>query len=212
MLIFQDKLPQSNRNAIINRINRLSTVLGINPNWLMMVINFETAGTFNPGITNPIGAVGLIQFVEDFKGAGYKTIGGKRVLISDLKKMSFLQQLDFVEAYYKPFQSKLKGFVDLYLATFFPAAIGKQDTYVIQTSNISAATIAKQNPVFDKFPRDNKITVGEIKRIMMLKVPAEYLGYLVKKNKSYIGAFLVTSFLFTTAYLAYNHYHYGNRT
>ncbi len=209
MLLFQNKLPVRDRAKIITRIHRLSGNLGIDPNWLMAVINFETIGSFNPATTNGIGAVGLIQFVEDFKNAGYKTIGGKRVLIRDIKNMSFLQQLDFVEAYYRPFKHKIHGFTDLYLATFFPAAMGKPDSYVLQTNKISAGTIAKQNPVFDKFPKDNKITVGEIKRVLLLKVPAEYMTYLVKQNSNLIGW---TFGIATASLVGYKLYqHYGNR-
>ncbi|HBC04295.1 MAG TPA: hypothetical protein DC015_08915, partial [Aequorivita sp.] len=64
MLIFQDKLPTSQRAEIINKLNSVAANLGIDVNWLMAVINFESAGTFSPSIQNKYsGATGLIQFM-----------------------------------------------------------------------------------------------------------------------------------------------------
>ena len=69
--------------------------------------------------------------------------------------------------------------------TFFPAAIGKPDDYVLQTSKLSAATIAKQNPFFD-VNKDGKLTVGEIKRRMYESIPkaivSEVMAELEKKS------------------------------
>ena len=67
----------------------------------------------------------------------------------------------------------MKSVYDLYLATFFPAALGKADTWVMQTSSLSAQTIAAQNQIID-LNKDGQITVGEFK---------EYVaGYLKKKT------------------------------
>jgi len=41
---------------------KVSDQLGIRPEWQLPVISLETAGTFDPAITNPGGCVGLNQF------------------------------------------------------------------------------------------------------------------------------------------------------
>jgi len=170
MLIFKDKLPINNRNAIVSKINAVANNLGIDPNWLMAVINFETAGTFSTTIQNPYSnATGLIQFMPS---TAYH-LGSS---IERLKQMSFIEQLDVVEKYYRPLKSKIKSFVDLYLATFFPVAIGKADNWVLQTSTISAKKIADQNPAFNV---GGQVTVGSIKKALLAKIPAQYLSYLV---------------------------------
>ena len=140
----------------------------------MAVINFESAGTFSPSIQNKYsGATGLIQFMPSTA----KSLGTS---VEALKYMDFLTQLNYVEKYYRPYRGKIKSFVDLYLATFFPVAMGKPDNFVIQTSKISPEVIAKQNPVFD-LDKNNSVTVGEIKKVILAKVPADYLKYIISK-------------------------------
>ncbi len=174
-MIFSSRLPAENRSAIIDKINQVSSHLGIEPSWLMAVINFETAGTFSTSIQNPhTGATGLIQFMPS-------TAQGLGTSTEELAQMSFIRQLDFVQRYYAPYKGKVKSFVDLYLATFWPAAIGKSDDYVLESSRVSAATIARQNPIFDPLKR-GYVTVGSIKTALLLKTPAEYAKELVTSN------------------------------
>ena len=179
MLIFNEKLPTSNRNAIVNKINSISTYLGIDPNWLMAVINFETAGTFSPSIQNKYtNATGLIQFMPS-------TAIDLGTTVEALKKMSFLQQLEYVQDYYKPYRGRIKSFVDLYLATFYPIAMGKPESYVIGSHKgpTTIQAIANQNPIFDPF-HTGKVTVGAIKTVILAKLPVEYAKYLVESNKT----------------------------
>ena len=61
---------------------------------------------------------------------------------------------------------------DLYFATFFPAALGKPDNYVMQTSKLSAQKIAAQNRIIDR-NRDGQITVAEFR---------EYVDSYLKKK------------------------------
>lgn len=147
----------------IAKVVEVAKELGANPNWLLAVMYFETAYTFNPSKTNSIGSVGLIQFTRDKKGVNYKTIGGAKFLLSDIAKMSFNEQMDLVKAYYKEAlgKRKLTSFIDTYLVTFFPAALGKPDNFVLETSGLSASLIATQNPIFDR-NKDGKITKAEV--------------------------------------------------
>jgi hypothetical protein len=53
--------------------------------------------------------------------------------------MSFIEQMDLVYKYYKPFIGKMNSFIDVYLVTFFPNALNKDESYVFQTKNLSAS-------------------------------------------------------------------------
>jgi hypothetical protein len=143
------------------KVVQVCNALGIHPNWLMGVMYFETGGTLSPAKTNGIGSVGLIQFTRDRAGVDYKTIAGERYYLSDIKQMSFVDQMDLVYLYLKPYANKIKAFIDLYLVVFFPVAIGKPLDYVLQTSGLSASKIAEQNPIFDP-NRDKQIKKREI--------------------------------------------------
>lgn len=175
MLLFEEKLPPAPIGARFKqKVKQVAANLEIDPNWLMAVIDLETGGTFNPAARNPhTGATGLIQFMPNTAQAlGTST--------SALAQMNFMEQLDYVERYYKPYAQHINSLQDLYLATFFPAAISKPDSYVLATQNISARTIARQNPYFD-FNRDGKITVGEIKMKLFSRLPARWASRL-KQN------------------------------
>lgn len=201
-MIFENKLPVTNRNAVIEKFNSVSTYLGIDPNWLAAVISFES--NFSTSIQNPYtNAVGIIQFTRDSGNVNYKTIAGTKYYIEDIKKMDFIQQLELARLYYSPYKGKIKGFHDLYLATFFPIAIGKPDSWILETNTISAKAISNANPIFDT----NKlgyVTVGAIKAALLKKIPTQYVSYLidqpvVKKTaitSVIIGAIVLGYFIF----------------
>ncbi|WP_299251655.1 PAAR-like protein [uncultured Cytophaga sp.] len=86
-------------------------------NQLLSIIHLESASTFNPSCDNGSGYSGLIQFSDTTA----KSIGTTR---SDLKKMTFIQQMDYVEKYLKKSADKLKSMTDLYLLVLKPNAVG----------------------------------------------------------------------------------------
>lgn len=172
MLIFQDKVT-TNRSLFINKVISISQKLDIDPNWLMAVMNLETGGTFSPSIQNKTsGATGLIQFIPSTA----KSLG---TTTSALSKMSNVQQLDYVYKYLAQYKSKLVNYIDLYLAVFFPIAMTKTDSYVIQSDTLSASKIAAQNAGFD-LNKNKMITVGEIKSVFLKKIPSEWVDYFRK--------------------------------
>lgn len=179
MLIYENKVPASYREAFVIKVKQVASRLGINPNWLMAIMYFESAATFSASITNSIGATGLIQFMPS-------TAIGLGTTTTALRQMSAVQQLDWVEKYYKQNYKYLKitaasSYVDTYLITFFPAAVNRGLDFVIQTKNLSAALIAKQNPIFDT-NKDSKLTVREVQEVMLKKLPAEWAKEFVKKK------------------------------
>lgn len=143
-----------NKAEFLDKVKSISSKLLIEPDWLMAVM-YKESRLNHRAVNSNGGATGLIQFMPaTAKGLGTTTAA--------LRAMSNVEQLDWVYKYYKPYITKLNSYPDLYLATFFPAALGKADDWIIHSSNLSAATIAAANPVID-LNKDGKITVGEFK-------------------------------------------------
>ena len=140
----------------VQKIMTISQNLGINPEYIMKVIAFETGGSFNPAQRNGLGsgATGLLQFMPG-------TAINLSTSTSNLAKMSALAQLDYVQKYLEKrisISGKLKTLSDVYLAVFSPAFIGRPSTYVAYYKEEDAY---KQNKIFD-VNNDGKMTVGEI--------------------------------------------------
>lgn len=100
--------------------------LGFDPNWLMAVMAFETGGSFSPSQRNLAGgsATGLIQFTSS-------TAVGLGTTTTKLARMTAVEQLHWVEEYFKPFKARVKNLGDCYMTVLWQAAIGKPDTYVM---------------------------------------------------------------------------------
>ena len=179
-LQYQDKVPSSYRDEFVKKVQSISSQLSIDPNWLMAIMFWESAGTFSPSVQNKkTGATGLIQFMPN-------TANGLGTSTTELKKMSAVEQLDYVYKYYLPYKGKIKNYIDTYFVTFFPLAIGKPDDFVLEAKNISASLLASQNPAFD-VNKDGKVQVWEVKKVMLEKLPKEWLknGSVSLAIKSY---------------------------
>lgn len=170
------------RDAFIAKVASISAKLGINPNWLMVVmhnesginaqiVNKQKGDSSDPYTRSAYRATGLIQFMPS-------TAIWLGTTTQALYKMTNLEQLDYVYKYYKGFAGKIKSYFDLYMITFFPVAVGKPDDFVIQSKSVSASTIAKQNPSFD-IDKDFKVTVGEAKQIMLKAIPAAFIDEVI---------------------------------
>lgn len=125
------------------KVFRISEDLGVNPDYLMACMAFETGYTFNPAEKNKAGsgATGLIQFMPSTaKSLGTST--------EALARMSAVQQLDFVAAYFKPYKGRLKTLSDVYMAILWPAGIGKPEDYVLW-DKASRPTTYQQNAGLD---------------------------------------------------------------
>jgi hypothetical protein len=111
--------------AFKRRVIEIAAEFGIDPNYLMAAMAFESARTFSSGIENPYsGAVGLIQFMPSTaRGLGTSTAA--------LKRMTALAQLDYVRRYFLPYKGRLKDLNDLYMAILWPRAIGRPSSYVL---------------------------------------------------------------------------------
>jgi LysM repeat protein len=125
--------------------------LGVDPNYLMGAMAFESAETFSPSVKNAqSGATGLIQFMPSTAQKLGTSTGA-------LAGMSAEAQLDYVEKYFQPHTNKLSTLEDLYMAILWPAAIGKSNSEVLFSKPSTAYT---QNAGLDA-NNDGKITKEE---------------------------------------------------
>jgi hypothetical protein len=133
------------------RVCSLCANLGMNHDYLMSAMAFESGETFSPSIKNKgTGATGLIQFMET-------TAKGLGTSLDELAAMTAVQQLDYVEKYFRQFKGKLQTIEDHYMAILWPAAVGKPDDYVI---------FAKPSQAYDQncgldADKDGKVTKAE---------------------------------------------------
>jgi hypothetical protein len=120
--------------------------IGINPDWLATIINFESGGSFSPSKKNAAGsgATGLIQFMPSTAAGLLGTTPDQA--IAQLEAMTFQQQLEIVKRYFVPYKGKLQSLADTYLAVLYPAFIGKDPDSVLGRSG---DIIYQQNAGFD---------------------------------------------------------------
>lgn len=150
---------KENRQEFVTKVVKICDELRISPDWLMFVMWFESR--LNPQAVNPIsGATGLIQFMPSTA----RSLGTNTAV---LKRMNNVQQLDYVLAYLRPYKGRMKTWVDVYLAVFYPRAMGNPN-FVI-TSDI----IARQNKIFD-LNKDLDISVKEIEPALRKQIPEKY--------------------------------------
>jgi len=159
---------KSNAVAFINKVISIGNTLQFDPNFLMIVMYAESR--IKPDAYNPNGgASGLIQFMPS-------TAQWLGTTTAALRAMSNVDQLDYVLKYFKSLGAagRVKSVYDLYLLTFFPIALGKPDSWILESKDLSAYTIAVNNKIID-LNSDKKITVGEFK---------QYVDKYLKKKAS----------------------------
>jgi peptidoglycan hydrolase-like protein with peptidoglycan-binding domain len=148
------------------KVIKIASDLGTNPNFLMAVMSFETGETFDPAKRNPVsGAVGLIQFMKP-------TAQGLGTTQEALAQMTAEDQLDFVAKHFRPFKNRLKTLEDAYMAVLFPAAVGKGAAHVLFRK---PTTRYNQNRGLD-INGDGRITVGEAADKVRAKLGAAGAG------------------------------------
>jgi hypothetical protein len=204
MILFEEKI-KYNKNAFLSKLKDISVDLVINPDWLMVLMNSETGGSFNPQIVNKQAAsvkgydengkvvrpAGTPDSKNDFDRAKYRATGLIQFMPAtakhlgttnqELYKLNNVQQLDYVHKYFLPVKGKIKGFEDLYLYAFYPYAVGKPDTYIIgsEKSMDYAKEIVKENPLDTN--GDGVLSVSEFKTFLYKRIPKDALEALKKK-------------------------------
>lgn len=180
-LVYIEKVNPGYRDAFGKKVQEIASKLAIDANWLMQVMWAESR--LNPYAQNRqsgrLIAAGLIQWT---KASG---VDPNKVL-----NLTAMQQLDLVYNYFKPYTGKLKSYFDVYLVTFFPAAVGKPDSYVFETKKYSAALIAAQNPAVNR-NKDRQITMGEFKEYVRSTVPKNLWQFVLNTTATGGAAVLV---------------------
>lgn len=112
-IIFRDRVSSAFAEELVDVAGRL----GVNPDWLMAIMAFETAGTFSASVRNPHStAVGLIQFLPI-------TARALGTVADDLADMTPVEQLRYVEEYFWPHRAHLDSLEDTYMAVLWPAGV-----------------------------------------------------------------------------------------
>lgn len=129
------------------RVRKMGDNLNIDPNWLMAAMGAENS-SFDPGRGNSDSSgTGLIQFLD-------KTARGLGTTTTALRRMTAVEQLDWVEKYFAQYASRIVNLGDCYMTVLNPIAIGKPDSYVMWVSPSEEYTANARLDV----NRDGKIT------------------------------------------------------
>ncbi|MFD4120895.1 transglycosylase SLT domain-containing protein [Alcaligenes faecalis] len=149
--------------AFRDRLFEICQILGVEPDYLMACMAFESAETFSASIRNAAGsgATGLIQFMP-------ATARGLGTTTDVLAGMTAEQQLEWVLAYFMPYKGRLKTLADVYMAILWPAAIGKADGWTLW-DKASRPTTYRQNAGLD-MNKDGKITKAEAAAKVLAKL------------------------------------------
>ncbi len=127
--IYRQSIPPSIQSDVEfqKEVLGLSRRLGVSANDLFAIMDFETAGTFDPAQRNGAGsgATGLIQIMPS-------TAVGLGTTTEALASMSRIEQLKYVEKYFQRTGIQPGARLsDLYMSVLFPAAVGKSDDFIL---------------------------------------------------------------------------------
>jgi hypothetical protein len=107
----------------VMRVLQVATWQRFSRRELAWVIEHESY--WRPDATNmATGATGLIQFMPD-------TARKLGTSVDDLRAMTRAQQTGYIRKFYAPHAGRIRRPGDVYLATFYPAALGWDDSAVI---------------------------------------------------------------------------------
>lgn len=167
-LLYESKVPAPYRAAFVAQVNEMAGRLQVKPDWLMVVMCFESAGTFRPDIRNPYsGAVGLIQFTR---------YGIRRLdtTVPKLGRMEAVEQLIWVERYFAPYAGQMHNVYDVYIVVFAPAYLGQPEHQVLYRADGATALDRRRyryNRMLDA-NRDGVITIADVRSQIRKLVPA----------------------------------------
>jgi peptidoglycan hydrolase-like protein with peptidoglycan-binding domain len=153
---------RQNGPEFVARARQVAANIGVSPEALFAMMQNESGMRAN-AVNGGSGATGLIQFMP----ATARALGTST---EALRNMSPTQQLDYVEKYFQPYKGKIHSAADLYMACFYPAALGKPDDWVMGGQNGTAGAVARANPIFD-LNHDGQITAGEFRRYYAQRFP-----------------------------------------
>ena len=102
-------LPSKLEPEFIKELEAIARRMKTRPEWVLALMGFETGGTYEPCKKNFVDATGLIQFIPSTaRGLGTST--------AQLCNMSRIEQLKWVEKYFRPFKGKMNSLENTYAA------------------------------------------------------------------------------------------------
>jgi hypothetical protein len=163
------------------KLRKVANSIGANEMDLVRVM-YKESGLNNTAKNPNTCSAGLIQFTPGAEAANktkigcarVKKLGGKDYSMNEILKLSRIEQLDLVEVYFKS-GKRLSNIYNLYLYTFYPAAIGKSDSYIFgsESRDINFKfKIAQQNSGIAKF----STTTIDGKRVVTLAAFKAYVN------------------------------------
>ncbi len=125
--------------GVRQKVLSIAQQIGCSENDLYVIMYAESGfETTAQNRTSNTMATGLIQFTKN-------TAKNLNTSVEALSKMDYLQQLVYVEKYYKSFGKRIKNVYDLYGYTFLPILVGKPLNWVLQFDKVSAEKLSYQN-------------------------------------------------------------------
>jgi len=141
----------------LEELERIAAQCGFDPDELAAIISVESG--WNPGAHNSIRAGGLIGFLPStLQNLGW---GGTP---EEFWRLTIAEQLVYVERFYRPWCGRIARRGDLYVATFWPGAVGAQDEDVIAAPGGPHSIVWQQNPAL-RGP-DGTITAGSVRSVV----------------------------------------------
>lgn len=188
-MIYENNIPASERTAFVEKVRVISAKYGFRPDWLMIVMAYETGYKFNVG-SHGNGATGLIGF----RASTATTLGTTQ---AELSAMTRIRQLDYVDKYlgYWKAGSKVSTLTDLYMIVYSPANAGKPVSTVLSRSGTQAYELNKG------LDRDKKgyITIQDAAytvNLIAIKASIPTMGELVQVTWLWIVVLAVLAFSF----------------
>lgn len=148
------KLDPIERTKVID----VARLIGVDPSHLMADMWFESR--LDPAAVNPYsGASGIIQFMP-------RTALGLGTTIEAIRKMTFLQQMEYVLLYFRPYAGRVGTLEDSYMAILMPSAIGKPLNHALIKRDDGNGKAYIQNKGLD-LNQDGTITKAEAARFVV---------------------------------------------
>lgn len=164
-MIYLENISSTYRAAFEKRVREVSAVLGIRPEWLMTVMYAESRVN-HTAVNQATGATGLIQFLPS-------TAAGLGTTTAALRAMTPVQQLDYVQKYLSAYKGRMNNVYETYFAVFYPAAMGKANSYVL----FSRGSIAYTNNAALDTDKDGRVTKSDVK---------DWFGRYVKESSNFL--------------------------
>jgi len=139
-------------------LERIATECGFDADELATIISVESG--WNPAAHNAIRAGGLIGFLP----ATLARLGWTGSP-EEFWLLSIAEQLPYVARFYGPWCGRIRRGGDLYLATFWPAAVGAPDDAIIAAQGGPHQIVWEQNPALRG--EDGSITAGSVRAVVL---------------------------------------------